>query len=134
MQLNLVFRSIFLPVSKKFFTTLFTIILGFSCNTTLAKEVPVNEETYRLCSKFPHNSKCEGIEAPVSLEEREGGKTFCQIRWSDIQKLQACKFIVQDNTIKVYLETGKKLNLLDCLLYTSPSPRDLSTSRMPSSA
>ena len=25
-------------------------------------------------------------------------------------------------------------NLLDCLLYTSPSPRDLSTSRMPSSA
>ena len=25
-------------------------------------------------------------------------------------------------------------NLLTCLLYTSPSPRDLSTSRMPSSA
>ena len=29
----------------------------------------------------------------------------------------------------------KKINLpLNCLLYTSPSPRDLSTSRMPSSA
>ena len=27
-----------------------------------------------------------------------------------------------------------KLKLLPCLLYTSPSPRDLSTSRMPSSA
>ena len=27
-----------------------------------------------------------------------------------------------------------KGNLKDCLLYTSPSPRDLSTSRMPSSA
>ena len=25
-------------------------------------------------------------------------------------------------------------NAIDCLLYTSPSPRDLSTSRMPSSA
>ena len=25
-------------------------------------------------------------------------------------------------------------NIEDCLLYTSPSPRDLSTSRMPSSA
>ena len=25
-------------------------------------------------------------------------------------------------------------NIKDCLLYTSPSPRDLSTSRMPSSA
>ena len=30
---------------------------------------------------------------------------------------------------------GKEsLKLRDCLLYTSPSPRDLSTSRMPSSA
>ena len=26
------------------------------------------------------------------------------------------------------------LHCMDCLLYTSPSPRDLSTSRMPSSA
>ena len=29
---------------------------------------------------------------------------------------------------------GDDLSLLVCLLYTSPSPRDLSTSRMPSSA
>ena len=27
-----------------------------------------------------------------------------------------------------------KVDMLTCLLYTSPSPRDLSTSRMPSSA
>jgi len=31
-------------------------------------------------------------------------------------------------------QSGKNENLSDCLLYTSPSPRDLSTSRMPSSA
>ena len=30
--------------------------------------------------------------------------------------------------------TNTCYNALDCLLYTSPSPRDLSTSRMPSSA
>ena len=29
---------------------------------------------------------------------------------------------------------GEIAGVLDCLLYTSPSPRDLSTSRMPSSA
>ena len=35
----------------------------------------------------------------------------------------------------VYNQYEKKLNLFNaCLLYTSPSPRDLSTSRMPSSA
>ena len=28
----------------------------------------------------------------------------------------------------------EKLNLIDCLLYTSPSPRDATLSRMPSSA
>ena len=32
------------------------------------------------------------------------------------------------------IEVAKKLNADACLLYTSPSPRDLSTSRMPSSA
>ena len=29
---------------------------------------------------------------------------------------------------------NKGVNVLDCLLYTSPSPRDLRASRMPSSA
>ena len=29
---------------------------------------------------------------------------------------------------------GYDVHLVSCLLYTSPSPRDLSTSRMPSSA
>ena len=39
-------------------------------------------------------------------------------------------YIVQDSN-KINLSKGVSLG---CLLYTSPSPRDLSTSRMPSSA
>ena len=36
---------------------------------------------------------------------------------------------------KAFDESKDTINTLyDCLLYTSPSPRDLSTSRMPSSA
>ena len=35
---------------------------------------------------------------------------------------------------KLLDELTKKINQYTCLLYTSPSPRDLSTSRMPSSA
>ena len=35
---------------------------------------------------------------------------------------------------ETYRELFKPSDYLDCLLYTSPSPRDLSTSRMPSSA
>ena len=35
---------------------------------------------------------------------------------------------------EIYICDGSVLNAYFCLLYTSPSPRDLSTSRMPSSA
>jgi len=37
-------------------------------------------------------------------------------------------------TVEVKSEGSVSLDTTDCLLYTSPSPRDLSTSRMPSSA
>ena len=36
--------------------------------------------------------------------------------------------------ILTYCRNGSHSNRIACLLYTSPSPRDLSTSRMPSSA
>ena len=40
------------------------------------------------------------------------------------------------NVLKEIIKVSKNLGckVLTCLLYTSPSPRDLSTSRMPSSA
>ena len=51
----------------------------------------------------------------------------------------ALREMLADLSFKQVLEigcgTGKNTAwLLTCLLYTSPSPRDLSTSRMPSSA
>ena len=39
-----------------------------------------------------------------------------------------------ENQIKAYESKRGRLSWKSCLLYTSPSPRDLSTSRMPSSA
>ena len=43
------------------------------------------------------------------------------------------KNLVAEN-IKLRKRIAKKYKIIGCLLYTSPSPRDLSTSRMPSSA
>ena len=37
-------------------------------------------------------------------------------------------------TVNVRIKEGERERVQRCLLYTSPSPRDLSTSRMPSSA
>mgnify|MGYP003327654935 CR=1 FL=1 len=42
--------------------------------------------------------------------------------------------LFQNNQIQIPLSFAGFITYLSCLLYTSPSPRDLSTSRMPSSA
>ena len=47
-----------------------------------------------------------------------------------ISQCQFLHLIIKVSKIKKVLEIGT----FTCLLYTSPSPRDLSTSRMPSSA
>ena len=43
------------------------------------------------------------------------------------------ELLINDYSRKGFLD-GRSARLPTCLLYTSPSPRDLSTSRMPSSA
>ena len=61
-----------------------------------------------------------------------------------IQSIPAPRGLIYDRNIEVIAENKPKFQLEmvpeqvnkleSCLLYTSPSPRDLSTSRMPSSA
>ena len=41
---------------------------------------------------------------------------------------------IKNTDIEISTEDKKIKKYIPCLLYTSPSPRDLSTSRMPSSA
>ena len=83
-----------------------------------------------------------------SLEDEWGGKTE-KSDTAETKRLQAENAelnskldTMQDRMIvleKIVTDRGYTLTdeieaLRDCLLYTSPSPRDLSTSRMPSSA
>ena len=51
-------------------------------------------------------------------------------RFDEVSDLIIQPDIISDQ--KRYVQLNKEYK--DCLLYTSPSPRDLSTSRMPSSA
>ena len=51
---------------------------------------------------------------------------------SGSRRLYSYRDLLELRAVKSLLDAGIRLDL--CLLYTSPSPRDLSTSRMPSSA
>ena len=85
-------------------------------------------------------SVCGNFIADIKTSERDGYNAFV-----------VSKTTKSNNINKAKSEFYKKINLepgilaefrsseeiseeYDCLLYTSPSPRDLSTSRMPSSA
>ena len=67
----------------------------------------------------------QNIIAVFTQPPRKKGRGM-KIQQSPVHKL------AEDNSISVFTPTDLNLNI--CLLYTSPSPRDLSTSRMPSSA
>ena len=66
---------------------------------------------FSLCSKFPHNSKCTGYEAPVSLKSRLGDKAQCFL--SSQEKPEDCKVNITDKALIFYMETGSDLDVLD---------------------
>ena len=72
-------------------------------------------------------------EGPVSYEV--GSKLFWELRDAFITKMTGQDSSGYDELISGFdkVRNSKDYDEI-CLLYTSPSPRDLSTSRMPSSA
>lgn len=76
-----------------------------------AKEQEV--DIYNLCSKFPHNSRCKGYTIPISLEKRAGDKGECYTVFDNTKQTGSCKIVVTQDRLEVYLEEGKKLDVLD---------------------
>ena len=50
------------------------------------------------------------------------------------EQIEKIRTAITEFTVEGDLRRSVSTNIKSCLLYTSPSPRDLSTSRMPSSA
>ena len=59
-------------------------------------------------------------------------RSFCA-KWADGNVKEIVNYF-DENAIYHNIPMAPVNGVDDCLLYTSPSPRDLSTSRMPSSA
>ncbi|MEM7594093.1 MAG: pentapeptide repeat-containing protein [Cyanobacteria bacterium P01_A01_bin.83] len=100
----------------RFFITL-SLTLAAMLTTSASKgQTPqTSNEVYKLCSKFPQNSRCKGIEVPVSLEERSGEKVNCNFVFDpgEFKQAGACKITVEEQGITIYQEQGDKIEVLE---------------------
>ena len=78
-----------------------------------------------------HKAMVEGLKRGDKVVT-SGGITGRVERLIDNDKVEV--EIAENVKVEIVKATGIQSLLNNCLLYTSPSPRDLSTSRMPSSA
>ena len=107
-----------------------SIVCNFDCSTFVGIEV-LDQNRIRV---FRFDSKkIKPMEKISNSEYDFSKKSLIKMDIPDIQSIKIC----QENLL--HIEYINKLEGLiainnNCLLYTSPSPRDLSTSRMPSSA
>ena len=77
----------------------------------------------------------------TKVKKRDGSIEPLNLEKMHIMCEEACKNLAGVSASQVEIQSGIQFydgistaEIQDCLLYTSPSPRDLSTSRMPSSA
>ena len=85
-----------------------SLVLGLSFPATAEEEVDI----YTLCSKFPLNSRCQGYQIPVPLEERSGDLGECSLKTGETTKEGDCKVLLTDQKITIYMEEGEELEIL----------------------
>ena len=91
---------------------------------------PMHRAHEELCRMAMSDLNADGILIHMLLGKLKAGDIPADVRDDSIRTMVDHYF--PENTVMV---TGYGFDMLyACLLYTSPSPRDLSTSRMPSSA
>ena len=94
-----------------------------------------------LFERMEDTLSCGSIILPVvsdlrdNVEFREGTATPSKLELAEDQEYWLSCFAAEEIlTTDKYEMACEMLNIKDCLLYTSPSPRDRTRSRMPSSA
>ena len=102
-------------------------------DTHAAPSAPLKPETLerfaREVAKYPEAGKQSAVMACLAIVQQDEGFVSAQREREIAEYLGMAPIAVHEVTTFYNM-----YNQHACLLYTSPSPRDLSTSRMPSSA
>ncbi|MBE9069978.1 pentapeptide repeat-containing protein [Leptolyngbya cf. ectocarpi LEGE 11479] len=88
------------------------LVLSLMPASVRAEELSL-DELYKLCSSFPFNSRCEGFEAPIPLDDREGTQVNCGLDLSQVDASGDCRLLIEGNTLVVYAEEGDPIEPLD---------------------
>ena len=70
-------------------------------------------ELYQLCSRSPFNSRCAGQNIPIPLSARLGESAGCTFVTGKTREANLCKVAQTETGLKLYIETGKPVALLD---------------------
>jgi hypothetical protein len=78
-----------------------------------AQDVQIDDDLYELCSRFPLNSRCEGLDVPIALDRRSGDEGDCEFTSGETSLSGNCKVVFTDEMMTAYIEVGDHLDLLD---------------------
>ena len=109
-----------------FILFIFSILIGVSANL-LGANAAVNEAGLAIANYLPEISKEQHTELVIQFIKLFGNSSPWLVGF-----LAVCAIASLQATATSFMSTTG--NILSCLLYTSPSPRDATLSRMPSSA
>jgi uncharacterized protein YjbI with pentapeptide repeats len=101
-------------MSLKHISVLLLTTMVLSTSSVLAQNEDMNlRELYQLCSRFPYNSRCEGLDIPIPLDERMGEEASCVLRNGLLRESGACKVAIANHQLILYIETGERVEFLD---------------------
>ncbi|MBD2459449.1 pentapeptide repeat-containing protein [Oscillatoria sp. FACHB-1407] len=100
---------------KRAILTAMLLLLPMSAASPALAQRPTNElrELYELCSRFPHNSRCEGVDIPVVLDQRSGVEVKCLFDLGYDDQSGNCKIDITERGLTVYVERGEPIELLN---------------------
>ena len=103
--------------------------MGYQCKSCVYCQASVS-----LLSRKIKEKKVDDIKKFIKVGEQlfEDAKVSMEKHWKDFKEILDKKNLSRKECLLLPLRTIAKA--LNCLLYTSPSPRDRQKSRMPSSA
>ena len=70
-------------------------------------------QLYQLCSRSPFNSRCAGQNIPIPLSARLGESASCILITGNVREANSCKIAQAETGLKLYIETGDPVKLLD---------------------